>query len=114
MLEINIYDVILVFLTGWFCSMAAFCAGAHFVFRTKREPYESFWPKQPKSEAINLDEIGEPTPFTGMGMEGMESSNVPPVVNTLEKQFGRFMDEYNAQNQAIRRAHEEEEVNHGV
>ena len=108
MLETGIYDIIAVFITGSVIAMASFSLGAYFVFRTKREPYESFWPKQPKSEAVNLDEIGEPTPFVGMEAGGLGTQVPHEVADILGKQHGRFMDEVNAHSEAIRRAHEEE------
>ena len=117
MLETGIYDIIAVFITGSVIAMASFSLGAYFVFRTKREPYESFWPKQPKSDAVNLDEIGEPTPFVGMETGGVEpplSPQVAGILNKLNKQQSRFMDDVYAQSEAIRRAHEEEGVNDGV
>ena len=115
MLETGIYDIIAVFITGSVIAMASFSLGAYFVFRTKREPYESFWPKQPKSEAVNLDEIGEPDPFVGMET-GVFGAQVPHnVADILSKKQGRFMDEVYAQSEAIRRAHSnEEEAGDGV
>ena len=113
--ETGIYDIIAVFITGSVIAMASFSLGAYFVFRTKREPYESLWPKQPQSEAVNLDEIGEPDPFVGMGAGGFGTQVPRNVADILSKKQSRFMDDVFAQNEAIRRAHAgEEEAENGV
>lgn len=59
---ITIWHVHLAFLMGAVFCLASVVLGAYAVYRTKREPHESFWGAAPKASVFNLpDDVGTPS-----------------------------------------------------
>lgn len=49
-------ETVLIFIVGWLSALSGVAVGAYAVFRTKRDPHESFFGSSGKGEAFNLDD----------------------------------------------------------
>ena len=73
---INIWHVLLCFAAGAVFPLAGVFLGAFMVYRTKRDPYDSFVRfKQPKGQAFNLDD----------GLEMTDEEGPPPLPDIIKK-----------------------------
>jgi len=77
---INIWHVLLCFTAGAFFSLSGVFLGAFMVYRTKRDPYDSFVRfREPKGQAFNLDD--------GMDMPAEEPPPLPDIVKKMNEKF---------------------------
>lgn len=86
------WSLLIVYALGALTALGGVALGGWFVFRTKREPYESLFTKQPEGDAFNLeDEQSIADTFMGPapGLEpetGKSGLHIPSITEELNKQ----------------------------
>jgi hypothetical protein len=83
------------FLLGALTVLVAVALGAYLVFRTKREPHESLFGKEPEAKAFVFDEfadVGQPKPVVPRhGRIFTAPAAEDPVPGIMDKQTEKFL-----------------------
>ena len=79
------WALLVAFASGALLSMCGVALGGWFVYRTKREPYESLFSTRPQGEAFNLEDDLIPNIIPSEKPVGPSGLTIPTVTEELNK-----------------------------